>query len=74
MSVVTSPDNGKTFHVVGIGPLPEKEMIATEHMVVERRDVSLWMLARTPKGIVSSVSTDRGKTWSAPEPSGSRIP
>ena len=69
MSVVTSPDNGKTFHVVGSARFPDKE-IATEHMVVERRDGSLWMLARTPKGIASSVSTDRGKTWSAPEPSG----
>ena len=70
MSVVTSTDDGKTFHVIGTAHFPEGE-IATEHMVVDQRDGGLWMLARTPKGIASSVSTDRGKTsGSAPEASG----
>lgn len=69
MAVVSSPDDGKTFHVVGTARFPEGEK-ATEHMVVERRDGSLWMLARTPNGIASSISSDGGKTWSTPEPSG----
>jgi predicted neuraminidase len=38
-------------------------------MIVERRDGSLWMLARTKKGISESTSTDKGATWSAPQPS-----
>lgn len=40
-------------------------------MTVERKDGSLWMLARTTAGIMESTSTDRGKTWSTPaEPRG----
>lgn len=38
-----------------------------EHMVVERNDGSLWMLARTIPGIAESVSTDGGRTWSEPK-------
>lgn len=33
-------------------------------MIVERKDGSLWMLARTAKGIMESVSTDGGRVWS----------
>ena len=35
-------------------------------MIVEKKDKSLWMLARTGKGIMESTSNDRGKTWSEP--------
>jgi hypothetical protein len=35
----------------------------TEHMVVQRRDGTLWMLARTRYGIAQSLSTDGGRTW-----------
>jgi predicted neuraminidase len=38
-------------------------------MIVERRDKSLWMLARTRNGIMESVSTDTGRSWSTPVPS-----
>jgi hypothetical protein len=34
-----------------------------EHMIVERRDGSLWLLVRTKYGIGESVSPDRGRTW-----------
>lgn len=34
-----------------------------EHMIVERKDKTLWMLARTGYGIGESTSNDRGKTW-----------
>lgn len=34
-----------------------------EHMFVERKDDSLWLLVRTQYGIGERVSTDRGKTW-----------
>lgn len=69
LGVVSSVDGGQSFRLLGIARFPEGE-IASEHMVVERRDGSLWMLARTRKGISSSVSQDGGRTWSAPEPSG----
>ena len=35
-------------------------------MIVERKDKSLWMLARTRNGIMESESTDAGRTWSEP--------
>ena len=35
-------------------------------MIVERKDGTLWMLARTAKGIMQSTSSDSGKTWSKP--------
>ena len=35
-------------------------------MLIERRDKSLWMLARTRYGIGSTVSDNGGRTWSAP--------
>jgi predicted neuraminidase len=38
-------------------------------MIVERKDGSLWMLARTKDGISESTSTDQGVTWSTPQPS-----
>jgi len=37
-------------------------------MFVERRDGSIWMLARTKTGILQSFSTDRERTWSEPTP------
>jgi hypothetical protein len=40
-----------------------------EHMVVERRDHSLWLLARTRYGIAQGTSVDGGRTWrESPEP------
>ncbi len=35
-----------------------------EHMIVERRDGTLWMLARTVKSLMQSTSADGGRTWS----------
>jgi len=37
-----------------------------EHMFVERKDGSLWMLIRTDKGLMESVSHDAGATWTDP--------
>jgi predicted neuraminidase len=39
-----------------------------EHMLVERTDGSLWMLARTEYGIAQAESVDLGKTWSGYRP------
>jgi predicted neuraminidase len=36
-------------------------------MIVERKDGTLWMLARTKAGISESTSSDKGVTWSAPQ-------
>jgi hypothetical protein len=68
--VVSSPDQGKTWSLLGQANVPKKEdRSCDEHMIVERSDGSLWMLIRTSYGIGESVSVDHGKTWSPVEPS-----
>jgi len=66
-SVWLSDDEGLSFTRLGGADVPMRHF--DEHMVVERTDRSLWMLVRTRYGIGQSVSTDRGKTWSAGSPS-----
>jgi len=63
-NVFVSADQGATWARRGGVVFPDHDF--DEHMVVERRDGSLWMLARTTKGMAESVSTDQGKTWSEP--------
>lgn len=61
-SVWVSTDQGKTFQLRGKATPPDTDF--DEHMVVERKDGSLLMLARTRFGIGASISTDKGRTWS----------
>jgi hypothetical protein len=63
-----SKDQGKTFQPLPVAPFPAEDG-PTENMLVERRDGSLWMLARTRYGIGESESADGGQTWSAARPS-----
>lgn len=63
-NVFASTDQGQTWTRRGGVPFPETHF--DEHMLIERRDGSLWMLARTKPGISESVSNDGGVTWSAP--------
>jgi hypothetical protein len=67
-NVFASTDQGKTWKRRGGVAFPGTDF--DEHMIVERRDGSLWMLARTKAGISSSVSYDKGATWSGPLPCG----
>lgn len=68
-----STDQGATWTRHGHVQFPNATW--DEHMTVERKDGSLWMLARTTAGVMQSTSTDRGRTWSAPvEPPGIRHP
>lgn len=71
--VVSSTDRGATFTELGAASIPDrKSRSADEHMIVERKDGSLWMLVRGKfppvksnyTGIGESVSADGGKTWS----------
>jgi len=62
--VYVSTDGGETLVERGHACAPEEHRTHNEHMVVERRDGSLWMLLRTSYGIGQSVSTDDGVTWS----------
>lgn len=43
-----------------------------EHHIVERADGSLWMLLRTPAGIMECESRDSGRSWSEPKASAIR--
>ncbi len=72
-NLFVSKDEGANWSRLGHVPFPNATW--DEHMTVERRDGSLWMLARTTKGLMQSVSRDRGRTWSEPEePVGIRHP
>lgn len=66
-NVYASTDQGQTWTRRGGVAFPETDF--DEHMIVERRDGTLWMLARTTSGISESISTDKGITWSEPKPS-----
>lgn len=66
-NVVCSKNFGATWALLGQARVPERA--CDEHLIVERKDGSLWMLVRTQYGIGESISTDRGKTWSPGKPS-----
>ncbi len=66
-NVFASTDQGKTWTRRGGVPFPGTDF--DEHMIVERKDGSLWMLARTKSGISETISTDKGMTWTEPAPS-----
>lgn len=65
-NVYVSTDNGGSFRLRGQANVPNR--FFDEHMIVERKDESLWMLVRTTYGIGESVSLDKGLTWSAGKP------
>lgn len=65
-SVYVSADQGNSFEWRGKSNVPNR--FFDEHMIVERKDDSLWMLVRTTYGIGESVSTDKGLTWSPGRP------
>lgn len=64
-----SPDCGQSWKQAGAADVPPDLRSYDEHMVVERRDGSLWMLVRTRHGIAESISTDGGVHWSPLQPS-----
>lgn len=72
-NVFVSNDRGATLQRRGAVRFPNPDW--HEHMIIERKDGTLWMLARTAKGIMQSTSADGGRTWSEPsEPPGIRQP
>ncbi|HVJ84688.1 MAG TPA: sialidase family protein [Caulifigura sp.] len=72
-NVLVSTDRGATWERRGAARFPNPDW--HEHMIVERKDGSLWMLARNTKGIMQTTSTDGGRTWAEPtEPPGIRQP
>lgn len=67
--MVVSDDDGRNWQVRGAVNVPEDAWNCDEHMIVERKDRSLWMLVRTQYGIGESTSADGGRTWTPLIPS-----
>lgn len=67
-NILVSADRGASFQLRGGADVPHR--CFDEHMIIERRDGSLWMLVRTLYGIGQSSSADQGRTWSPGENSG----
>jgi hypothetical protein len=67
--MVVSTDKGETWHLRGAASVPNDVRSFDEHIIIERKDKSLWMLVRTQYGIGESVSTDSGQNWSPLIPS-----
>ncbi len=67
--VIMSNDKGFTWYEQGAVNIPKEVREFDEHMVIEKKNGSLWMLVRTKYGIGESISTDKGKSWSPLVPS-----
>jgi hypothetical protein len=67
--MVVSADRGQTWTIRGACHVPVAVRAFDEHMFIERKDGSLWLLARTNYGIGESISTDGGRTWPELTPS-----
>jgi BNR repeat protein len=67
--VIVSTDNGLSWQERGAVNVPKDSRTYDEHMIIERKDGSLWMLVRTNYGIGESISKDMGKSWSKLSPS-----
>lgn len=71
-NVFVSTDEGATWTRRGVRTFPNPDW--HEHMIVEKKNGSLWMLARTRSGIMESVSLDGGAHWSEPVESAIKHP
>jgi len=58
-NLVCSTDNGRSWAIRGRADVPDRAF--DEHMVVEKRDGSLWMLVRTKYGLARPFHTTRAK-------------
>ena len=67
--MVVSSDNGQSWQVRGGVNVPENVRNFDEHMIVEKKNGSLWMLVRTRYGIGESISNDWGNSWTPLIPS-----
>ncbi|MCF7853315.1 MAG: glycoside hydrolase [Candidatus Pacebacteria bacterium] len=67
--MVVSDDGGTIWTERGACDVPPNVRDHDEHMIVERRDGTLWTLVRTRYGIGESTSSDGGTTWTPLTPS-----
>jgi len=64
VTVYSTTDEGKTFQKRGLVNFPYFNW--PEPVLLEQKDGSLTLFGRTNKGIMTSTSSDKGLTWSAP--------
>ncbi len=62
-NIFVSVDRGETWIRRGGADVPKRAF--DEHMIVERKDGTLWMLVRRHDGIGEAISVDKGATWTA---------
>ena len=67
--MIVSTSFGRSWTLRGACNVPVSDRAFDEHMITERADGSLWLLARTRYGIGESVSLDRGESWPDLSPS-----
>ncbi len=67
-NVFISEDEGKTLRNYSHASIPAKDKTFQEHMIVAKKDGTLWMLGRTNYGIGEAFSKDEGKTWTEMAP------
>lgn len=67
-NVFVSYDRGRTLKYLSQAIIPATARTYQEHMLVEKKDGTLWMLGRTRTGVGESFSKDGGKTWSEMAP------
>ncbi len=67
-NVYVSEDGGRSLRFYSQARIPEKDRTFQEHMIVEKKDGTLWMLGRTRYGIGEAFSRDQGRTWTEMAP------
>ncbi len=67
-NVFVSEDQGKTLRYLSQAKIPEQDKTFQEHMLVEKKDGTLWMLGRAKYGVGESFSKDGGQTWTEMAP------
>ncbi|MFO1448394.1 MAG: sialidase family protein [Opitutaceae bacterium] len=62
-NVFISEDGGRTLRYYSQARIPPQDRTFQEHMIVEKKDGTFWMLGRAKYGIGESYSHDQGRTW-----------
>ena len=68
-TLFVSTDGEKTVDFLGVAKIDPAVALYAEHNIIEKKDGSFWILARTQYGIGESISTDEGRTWTDLAPS-----
>ena len=62
-NVFASSDQGRTLRFLSHARIPTTDQTFQEHMLVEKKDGTLWLLGRAKYGIGEAFSKGQGRTW-----------